>query len=145
MVRKRPCRVCRRWFQPEARVGDRQRVCSAAECQRERHRRACADWRARNPDERREEQLRRRLRGEDEESSPGARGGAHAAQPGLRLDVVRDAVALEVFVIVDELLRLLDRWRRDAVPAQAIGIPREFGRHPGRGRQDEMAGGRGPP
>ena len=35
MLRKRPCRICRRWFQPHARAGERQRVCSEAACQRD--------------------------------------------------------------------------------------------------------------
>ena len=32
-VRKKPCRICRRWFQPDARVGERQRACGKPECQ----------------------------------------------------------------------------------------------------------------
>ena len=62
MARKRPCRVCRRWFWPHPRAGDRQHTCSRPDCQRERHRRACAAWRLRHPDYDREDRLRRRLR-----------------------------------------------------------------------------------
>jgi hypothetical protein len=49
-VRKKPCRVCRRWFQPDPRVGDRQRACGKPECQTARRRRTQADWRKRNPE-----------------------------------------------------------------------------------------------
>lgn len=147
MVRKRPCRICRRWFQPEPRVGGRQHVCSSDECQRERHRRACSDWRGRTAEKRRERQLREKLRGADEKRDSGeAPGrGAHAARRELRLAEVRDAVSLEVYVILDEFLRHLERRLRDAVPAQAPAIPREFGRHPRPEGRDEIAGGRGPP
>ncbi len=48
--RKRRCGICRHWFRPDPRVGKRQRVCSAQECQRARHARDDARWRARNPD-----------------------------------------------------------------------------------------------
>src|SRR4051794_35091508 len=48
--KKRPCCVCRRWFLPDARVGDRQRACGAAECQRARHREADRAWHARHRD-----------------------------------------------------------------------------------------------
>ena len=41
ILKKRPCRICRRWFLPDRRAGDRQKVCSGKECQRERHRRNC--------------------------------------------------------------------------------------------------------
>ncbi len=62
MRRKRPCCLCGKWFQPHARVGVRQKVCSSPECQRERHRRNCASWRSRNPDYDRETRLRARVR-----------------------------------------------------------------------------------
>jgi hypothetical protein len=48
--RKRPCAICRRWFQPDPRVGSRQRVCSALACQESRRRRKQARWRAQNPE-----------------------------------------------------------------------------------------------
>jgi hypothetical protein len=49
MVRKRPCAICRRWFCPDPRVGDLQRVCSSEACQAKRLRLKQADWRRRNP------------------------------------------------------------------------------------------------
>ena len=60
-MRKRPCRICHRWFRPHPRAGDRQRTCSAAPCQAERRRRAVAAWRRRHPDYDRDDRLRRRL------------------------------------------------------------------------------------
>ena len=60
-MRKRPCKICRKWFLPNPRAGDRQRTCSEPACQRERHRRACSDWHRRNPDYDRESRLRARL------------------------------------------------------------------------------------
>jgi hypothetical protein len=49
-VRKKPCRICRRWFQPDPRVGARQRACAEAECQTARRQKTQANWRKRNPD-----------------------------------------------------------------------------------------------
>ena len=49
-VGKKPCRICRRWFQPDARVGERQRACGKPECQAARRQKTQADWRKRNPD-----------------------------------------------------------------------------------------------
>ena len=48
-ARKRPCRICRRWFRPDVRVGDRQRACGEPDCQRARRQKTQAGWRARNP------------------------------------------------------------------------------------------------
>ena len=49
-ARKKPCRICRRWFQPDARVGERQRACGKPECQSARRQKTQADWRKRNLD-----------------------------------------------------------------------------------------------
>lgn len=48
--KKKPCAICRRWFEPDGRVGQRQYVCSSPKCQKERRRRKQAKWRASRPD-----------------------------------------------------------------------------------------------
>jgi hypothetical protein len=45
--KKRPCRVCGRWFRADSRVGARQKTCGGA-CRREWHRRQCARWNKEN-------------------------------------------------------------------------------------------------
>jgi hypothetical protein len=49
-ARKKPCRICRGWFHPDARVGARQRACGRPECQTARRQKTQAEWRKRNPD-----------------------------------------------------------------------------------------------
>lgn len=44
---KRPCSICRKWFQPIPRQIKRQKTCSPA-CQNERHRRQCEKWNRKN-------------------------------------------------------------------------------------------------
>src|SRR5216684_545132 len=46
---KRPCAICRCWFRPDARVGDRQHACGKPECQTKRRQKTQASWRHRNP------------------------------------------------------------------------------------------------
>ena len=48
-ARKKPCRICRRWFCPDARVGPRQRACGDPDCQKARRQKTQASWRDRNP------------------------------------------------------------------------------------------------
>jgi len=138
MTRKRPCRICRRWFQPHPRAGDRQRVCGGSQCQRERHRRACEAWRRENAAEDKEDRLRRRLR----EPVP---AGPRAVTAGLRLEAVRDAVGPELAVIIEETGGVLGAWVRDAVGGQIFGMTRESGRHAPVAARDGIATGRGPP
>lgn len=143
MTRKRPCRICRRWFQPDPRAGDRQRVCSEASCQRERHRRSCARWRDDNAVELEADRLRDRLRRSVPEAGRTDPGRAPMAE--LRLEVVRDVVGPEVAVILEESAEVLGRWVRDAVAAQPLEITGEFVRHPRPLPQDAIASSRGPP
>lgn len=48
-ARKKPCRICRKWFLPDPRVGQRQRACSKPECQTVRRKKTQASWRDHNP------------------------------------------------------------------------------------------------
>lgn len=49
-ARKRPCTICRQWFRPDARIGDRQRACGKPGCQAIRRQKTQANWRKRNPE-----------------------------------------------------------------------------------------------
>ena len=49
-ARKKPCSICRCWFRPDPRVGQRQRACGQADCQALHRRKMQAAWRARHPD-----------------------------------------------------------------------------------------------
>lgn len=49
MRKKRPCSICRKWFLPDARVKDRQRTCSAPQCQAARRKKTQAAWREAHP------------------------------------------------------------------------------------------------
>lgn len=45
--RKRPCSICRKWFQPDVRQKGRQKTCSP-DCKKELHRRHCEKWNKKN-------------------------------------------------------------------------------------------------
>jgi hypothetical protein len=49
-LKSRPCAICRVWFVPDARVGDRQYACSKPQCQKTRRCRTQAGWRGAHPD-----------------------------------------------------------------------------------------------
>lgn len=46
--KKRPCRICRKWFIPNPRAGDRQRTCGDHECMSKWHAKKCAEWNRKN-------------------------------------------------------------------------------------------------
>jgi hypothetical protein len=141
MARKRPCRVCGKWFSPHARAGTRQRVCGASECQRERHRRACAEWRAEHVEYDRERRLRERVRVEAVAGEPLSRD----PMAEIAWAAARDAVGLEAAVIVEETGKVLALWARDAVHAQAAEITRKLAKVLPLPARDAIAAGAGPP
>ena len=48
-MKKRPCRICHKWFHPDRRVGPRQRTCGNRECRKEWRGKTQAAWRSRQP------------------------------------------------------------------------------------------------
>ena len=61
LCRKRPCRICRRWFMPNIKVKERQMTCGDEECQREWHRRKCKEWNKNNAEYFRANYLQKKL------------------------------------------------------------------------------------
>lgn len=59
--RKRPCRICGKWFIPNPRLGDRQKTCGDPECQRQWHAKKCFEWNRKNRSIFQENYLNRKL------------------------------------------------------------------------------------
>jgi hypothetical protein len=47
-TRKRPCRICRKWFEADPRQIGRQKTCNDPACRKENHRRQCEQWNRKN-------------------------------------------------------------------------------------------------
>ncbi len=121
--RSKPCSVCRRWFTPTARVGDRQRTCGEPSCRREQKRRTQAGWTARHPDYWAE----RRVRAQADRLAT-ERGPLRGPPPGLReipFELAQDAMGVQAFVIIVLLARIQHRATQDAIKRYLSGITRD--------------------
>lgn len=123
MVGSRPCRVCRKWFRPDGKVGNRQHVCGAPDCQKEWHRRACADWHRRNTDYDQHTRFVNRLVADD---PPGQR--PLDPMVSIKWTLARNEVGLKVSVLVEEVMKVILRRVRETSIAQ----PRENKTVPGK-------------
>ena len=89
MLPKKRCRVCRKMFRPDPRVGDRQYACREERCQHQRRAETQASWRSRNPSYQSAYRLKRRS--VDAVAVAAGRGGMRAGErpvyppPPLRL------------------------------------------------------------
>ena len=45
---KRPCRVCGRWYTPNARSRGHQKTCDEAACKKQWHKKKCEEWNNKN-------------------------------------------------------------------------------------------------
>ena len=138
-LRKRPCCICRRWFQPDPRVGRRQRTCGNEQCQRELHRKNCCRWHLENPDYDRETRLRDRLK-------RGKETGPYAdPTQGLNWQVARDEIGLQALVVIDEYAKVTQIMVRDEIHLQGIVSKGKSRRLTNNMPRDEMECDRGPP
>ena len=103
MNKRRPCRICGRWFHPDPRVGSRQRACGKRACQKKRREKTQAAWRSENP----EYFLRRRLQRRA--------NAARAAE-----EAVEDPKKLRASPGGEEVIRRPDPLR---IPRALVAIP----------------------
>lgn len=129
---KRPCRICRKWFIPNPRLGERQKTCGAAECQKQWHKRKCAAWNRNNRVYFQENYLRKRLQiaiaAQLSQSPP------HLAplEPVAPLDyprtVVQEVIGTQPTIIAEYIIRLLRRDVQAVIGRQLIEIQEESSR-----------------
>ena len=93
--KKRPCRICRRWFVPNARVKDRQMTCGDPGCKREWHRRKCQEWNRANRD--------------------------YFRANYLPLRFVQEVIGVQHLLIIEYLAQLLMRRFQEVLRGQLVG------------------------
>jgi hypothetical protein len=122
MAKKRPCAMCRRWFEVDPRVGKRHRVCDREACQATRNKRACADWRRAHPDEVEAARLRRKL-----PKAPPDPAEVVLLDPMRHFEarVVRHEIGVKVAVVIEEAAKvLLNLARHEMPPKPRLGRAR---------------------
>ena len=127
--RKRPCRVCRRWFMPNAKVKARQMTCGDAACQREWHRRTCKAWNKNNAAYFRANYLQKKLdaASESAKTTTSTRAKRDAVlstrrphNPLLPLEVVQEVISIQQVVIIEYFGQLLIRRFQEALRRKLI-------------------------
>ena len=110
---KRPCRVCRKWFLPDGRLKNRQKTCGNPECQREWHRKKCAEWNKKNEEYFRTNYLQKKL---EAAKSLEPNLCKSRLKTGLPLKFVQEVIGIQHLIIIEYLAQLL--VRRSGVPTK---------------------------
>ena len=136
--KKRPCRICRKWFTPNPRLGDRQQTCGDMECQRKWHGRKCAEWNRQNSVYFKEIYLRGRL--ESFGRAPPAQrlspcSSCRINDPPRRSsplelpqEVIQEVIEVKQFIIIEYIVRLLMRGVQEVIHTQLVDKQREIRR-----------------
>ena len=127
--RKRPCRVCRRWFMPNAKLKDRQMTCGGDQCKRERHRRKGGEWNSNNPDYFRANYLQKKFDAGDQsnqdlktcqsKSTPSVLPKSRL-KSGLPLRYVQEVIGIQHLIITEYLAQLLLKRFQEALRGQLV-------------------------
>lgn len=132
--RKRPCRVCGKWFCPNPRLGDRQKTCGADECQRQWHTAKCAEWNRQNRSYFKENYLKSRIQSASDHaagsppSPSSSRTNTPARSPSplhLPREAVQEVMGTQRLVIIEYIVRVLLRGVQEVISAQLPEIPKE--------------------
>lgn len=133
-IKKRPCRICRKWFVPNPRVGARQKTCGAKECKDKWHAKKCGQWNRQNRSYFQGIHLSKKLQAvKNQEATLGKslpQVPKSGTPPKLPQDVIQDVIGRQEFVIVKYMAQVLLRSVQDVIRLQHSDIPEKAGRLP---------------
>lgn len=136
-IKKRPCRICRKWFAPNPRVGNRQKTCGAKECQDKWHAKKCSQWNRQNRVYFQGINLSKKLQAvQNQETAigkPPSQLPKSGTSPKLPQEVIQEVIGIQPFVIAEYLSQVLLRSVQEVIRMQHADILKEVRRLPQRG------------
>jgi hypothetical protein len=139
LYKRRPCRVCGKWFTANPRLFDRQQTCGVMECQRKWHARKCSEWNRKNRAYFKEIYLRGRLEsfGSDPPAESPSCSSCRINDPPRRSsplelpqEVVQEVIDVKQAIIIEYIVRLLIRRFQEVIRTQLDEKQRETRRLP---------------
>jgi len=128
LTRKRPCRICRRWFMPNPRRKDRQKTCGNHQCQREWHRKMCEKWNRENADYFKSNYLQRKLEAAAGDNKPSTTFQPESSvsvllpksrfKSGLPQKYVQEVIGIQHLVIIEYFSQLLYQRFQEVIVRQ---------------------------
>ncbi len=122
--KKRPCRICGKWFSPNPRVGERQKTCGSKDCQRKWHAKKCSEWNRAHPEYFQEIYLSKKL---DAAAPPNAEIEPHSADfpvssGKLPRKVIQEVIGAQQLIIIEYVNRLLLKSFQEVISRQLSEI-----------------------
>ncbi len=122
---KRPCSICRKWFQPDVRQKGRQTTCSSG-CRNERHRRQCEKWNKKNKEDFKNNYLHKKIDIAEEKQLELCQTHTSAlkrrpppkrqVKPVLPCDVIARELGIKNLIIIQYLVFQITKQIRGQIP-----------------------------
>jgi hypothetical protein len=118
LTKKRPCKICRKWFNPNPCLRNRQKTCGDPQCQKEWHKRSCDKWNRNNREYFRGIYLKKKILaegGEDEQdqnSGTRSEGGSRYSffgLLGLPLQEIKEVMGAKMLIVIEYIFKVLMR------------------------------------
>ena len=133
-LKKRPCRICRKWFAPNPRVGSRQMTCGSEECKNKWHKKKCSDWNRQNQQYFKNNYLGKKLKAvSPHEETPQKLPltlSKSSKSPKLPQEVIQEVIGPQHLVIIEYVTQLLLRRFQEVMRQQRAEITEETERLP---------------
>ena len=125
-LKKRPCRICGRWFLPNPRLKDRQMTCGERGCKKQWHRKKCAEWNKKNSEYFKTNYLQKKLDAATQKGEARKSGKSPPGPPISRLNsglphrFVQEVIGIQHLIIIEYFGQLLLRRFQEALRRQAF-------------------------
>lgn len=131
-LKKRPCKICRKWFAPHPRLGDRQKTCGSKECQKKWHAKKCAQWNRQHRASFQATYLSKKLQAVQGQAigKPPPQLQKSGIFPKLPQQVIQEVISVQQLVIAEYLSQVLLRSVQEVMRVQHADILREVKRLP---------------
>lgn len=115
---KQPCKICKKWFMPNPRLGKRQKTCGKPKCKKKWHSKKCAEWNKNNSVYFKANYLEKKLSalkksGQNSEDSRKVKINSPPLKPRINLklprDYVQEVIGAQLLVIIEYFVQLLLR------------------------------------
>ncbi len=128
MTKKRPCKICKKWFSPNPRLRNRQKTCGKPQCQKEWHKRTCDKWNKNNRDYFRGIYLKRKIlaEGSENEQDQDCTGKIESSSRrtffrlGLPLQEIKEVMGAKMLIVIEYIFKVLMRALKEMLNVQPI-------------------------
>ena len=134
-LKKRPCKICRKWFAPHPRLGDRQKTCGSKECQKKWHKKKCAQWNRQHRASFQATYLSKKLQAVQDQAIGKPPPQLQKSTIFLKLpqEVIQEVISVQQLIIAEYLSQVLLRSVQEVIRVQHADILREVKQLPHRG------------